>query len=84
MANGDFKDLPRRTASDKVLCNKSFNIAKNLKYNGYQRGFASMAYKIFEKNIVAALANKSSAAATHTGTGVNSDSENQSLAEELH
>ena len=38
MAYGDFKDLAKRTASDKVLREKAFNIAKNLKYDGYQRG----------------------------------------------
>ena len=37
MAYGDFKDLARRTASDKVLRDKAFNIAKNPKYGGYQR-----------------------------------------------
>ena len=42
MSYGDFKDLARRIASDKVLRNKAFNIEKNLKYDGYQRGFASM------------------------------------------
>ena len=36
---GDFKDLARRTASDKVLRDKAFNIAKNRKYDGYQRGY---------------------------------------------
>ena len=36
MAYGDFKDLARRTASDKVLRDKAFNIAKNRKYDGYQ------------------------------------------------
>ena len=41
----DFKDLARRTASDKVLRNKTFNIAKNQIYDGYQRGLASMVYK---------------------------------------
>ena len=41
MGYGDFKDLARRTASD-----KAFNIAKNPKYDGYQRGIASMFYKI--------------------------------------
>ena len=45
MAYGDFKDLKRRTASDKVLRDKPFNIAKNPKYDGYQRGLASMVYK---------------------------------------
>ena len=42
MAYGDFKDLARKTASDKVLRDKAFNIAKILKYDGYQRGLASM------------------------------------------
>ena len=42
MAQGDFKDLKRRTDSDKILRNKAFNVAKNPKYGGYQRGLASM------------------------------------------
>ena len=45
---GDFKDLARRTTSDKVLRNIAFNIAKNPKYDGYQRGLVSMVYKFFE------------------------------------
>ena len=49
MAYGDFKDLARRTASDKVLRDKAFNIAKNPKYDGYQRGLASMVYDFFNK-----------------------------------
>ena len=48
MAYGDFKDLARRTASDKVLRDKAFNIAKNPKHDGYQRGLASMVYKSFD------------------------------------
>ena len=40
MAYGDFKDLKRETASDNVLRDKAFNIAKNSKYDGYQRGLA--------------------------------------------
>ena len=47
MAYEDFKDLARRTTSDKVLRNKTFNIARNLKYDGYQRALASMVYKFF-------------------------------------
>ena len=35
MAYGDFKDLNRRTAADKVLRDKVFNIAKNPKYDGH-------------------------------------------------
>ena len=49
MAYGDFKHLKKRTAADKVLRNKAFNIAKDPKYDGYQRGLASMAYKFFDK-----------------------------------
>ena len=49
MAHGDFKDLARRTASDKALRNKAFNIAKNPKYDGYQGGLASMVYKFIDK-----------------------------------
>ena len=45
----DFKDLPRRTVSDKVLRYKTFNIAKSPKYGGYQRGLALMVYKFFDK-----------------------------------
>ena len=36
MAQGNFKDLKRRTFSNKVLRDKAFNIAKNLKYDRYQ------------------------------------------------
>ena len=52
MAYGDFKDLARGTASDKALRDKALNIAKNSKYNGYQRGVASMVYKSFDKKVV--------------------------------
>ena len=48
MAYGYFKYLNRRTADDKVLRDKAFNIAKTPKYDGYQRGLASMVYKFFE------------------------------------
>ena len=49
MAYGNFKDLAKRTASDIVLRNKAFNIAKNTKYDGYQRGLASVVHKFFDK-----------------------------------
>ena len=49
MAYGNFKDLTRRTASDKFLRNKTFNSAKNPKYDGNQRGIASIIYKCFNK-----------------------------------
>ena len=47
MADGDFKDLNRKTVADKILRDNAFNIAKNPKYAGYQPGLASMVYKFF-------------------------------------
>ena len=52
MAYVDLKYLTRRTASNKILREKAFNIAKNLKHDGYQRGLASMVYKIFDKKLL--------------------------------
>ena len=74
MAYGDFKDLKRRKAGDHILRDKAFNIAKNPKYDGYQRGLASMVYKFFDKKTKGSgvtLANKSKP-------------QNEQLAEELH
>ena len=71
MAYGDFKDLNRRTFSDKVLRDKGFNIAKNPKYDWYERGIASVVYKLFDKK--------------SKGSGVNVSSEfNEESAKELH
>ena len=72
MAYGDFKDLERRTASDKVLRDKAFNIAKNPKYDGYQRGLASMVYKVFDKK------------SRENGVTNNEIKQKLQLAEELH
>ena len=65
MVYGDFKYIARRTASDKVLRNKAFNIAKDPKCDEYQRGVASMVYKFFDKKS-ALLPDKSV-----SGSGVN-------------
>ena len=78
MAYGDFKDLKKRTAADKVLRDKTFNIAKNPKYDGYQRGLATMVYKFFDKKTKGSgvtLANKSA---------IKSTPQNEQLTEELH
>ena len=44
MGYGNFKDLTRRTASDKILCDKAFNDAKNPDNDERPRGLASMVY----------------------------------------
>ena len=48
-AYADHKDLINRTEADKFLRDKAYDIASNPKYNGYQRGLASMVYKVFNK-----------------------------------
>ena len=48
MAYGDFEDLSRRTAFDKVLCDKALNIANNPKYDEYQHGLTSMVYRFLD------------------------------------
>ena len=70
MAYVDFKDLTKRTAADKVLRDKAFNITKDPKYDGYQKGLASMVYKFFDKKTA--------------GSGIKSMPQNEQLAEELH
>ena len=70
MAYGDFKDLPKRTAADKVPRGKAFKIASDQKYDGYQRGLASIAYKFFDKK--------------SQGKGLANNKENVQLANELH
>ena len=51
MAYEDFKDFTRITASDTILHDKAFNIAKNPKYDGYQRGRTSIVWKCFDKEL---------------------------------
>ena len=75
----DFKDLARRTASDKVLRDEAFNIAKYTKYDGYQRGLASIIYKFFDKKSTS-LADRSAAG---SGVANNEIKQNRQLAEEL-
>ena len=71
MAYGDFKNLDRKTFTNKVLRDKAFNIVKDRKYDGYQRGLASMVYKSFDKKAF--------------GSGVkNENISNKELAKQLH
>ena len=70
MVYGKSKDLTKRTQLDKVLRDKAFKITSDPKYDGYQRGLASMVYKFFDK--------KSS------GSGIAATEPNYQLANELH
>ena len=75
MAYGKTKDLVKRTQSDKVLKDKAIKIASDPKYDGYQRGLASIVYKFFDKK--SASFNKSKGS-------VISNKPNYQLANELH
>ena len=74
MAYGDFKDIPRRTASNNILRDKAFSIAKNSKYDRYQRGLDCMVHKCFDKK------QKRSGVANNN----NNNKQNIQLAKELH
>ena len=75
MAYGDFKDL---TASGKRLRDKAFNLAKNPKYDGYQRDLSWMLYHFFDNNTSALRTNK------FASSGIkNENISNKELAEEL-
>ena len=50
-AYSDSKNLTKRTIADKNLKNRAFDIAKDPKYDGYQRGLASMVYKLFDLKV---------------------------------
>ena len=67
------------TASDKILREKTFNIAKNLKYDGYEKNLVSMVYRFFDKKS-ASLTDKSAKG----GGAKNEIKQNEQLAEELH
>ena len=43
--------LTKRTISDKILKDRAYEIVINPKYDGYERGLASMVYKVFDKKI---------------------------------
>ena len=52
-AYADHKDLINRTEADKVLRDKAYDVASNPEYDGYQRGLASMVYKLFDQKSTA-------------------------------
>ena len=75
-AYSDSKNLTKRTIADKILRDKAFNIAKDTKYDGYQRGLASMVYKFFDSKV------EGSGAKNVNNTKLTP--QNRQLPEELH
>ena len=81
-AYSDSKDLTKRTVADKILKNKAFDIAKDPKYDGYQRGLASMVYKFFDSKVASPDKKSVGSGAKHVNTKITP--QNEQLAEELH
>ena len=81
-AYSDSKDLTKRTVADKILKNKAFDIAKDPKYDGYQRGLASMIYKFFDSKV--ASPDKKSVGSGAKRVNTKNTPQNEQLAEELH
>ena len=70
MVYEDFKDLVKRTTTNKVLRDKAFKMASDQKYDGHQRGLASMVSKFLDKK--------------PEGSEIVNNKENIHLADELH
>ena len=81
-AYSDSKDLTKRTVADKILKNKAFDIAKDPKYDGYQRGLASMVYKFFDSKVASPDKKSVGSGAKRVNTKITP--QNEQLAEELH
>ena len=71
--------------------NKAFNIAKNPKYDGYQRGLGSIVYQGFDKKTSSTrapsdiLRSETLAITEFAGSGIkNENVSNKELAEEFH
>ena len=81
-AYSDSKDLTKRTVAEKILKNKAFDIAKDPKYDGYQRGLASMVYKCFDSKVASPDKKSIGSGAKHVNTKL--ITQNEQLADELH
>ena len=81
-AYSDSKDLTKRTVADKILKNKAFYIAKDPKYDGYQRGLASMVYKFFDSKVASPDKKSIGSGAKRVNTKIKP--QNEQLAEEFH
>ena len=78
MAYRDFKDLAKRTLTDKVLLDKAFKTASDQKYDEYQSGLTAMVYKLFDKK------SQGSGHPLSSALKVANNKQNIQLADELH
>ena len=78
-----YKNVENRLISDQKLRNSAYDIASNPKYDGYQRGLASMVYKFFDSK-VAPLDKKGRGKGSAKHCSLERTGNNKILAEELH
>ena len=83
-AYAKFKDVENRLISDQKLRNSAYDIASNPKYDGYQRGLASMVYKSFDSKVAPLDKKTMSGKGNAKHSSLERTGNNKILAEELH
>ena len=87
-AYAKYKDVENRLISDQKLRNSAYDIASNPKYDGYQRGLASLVYKFFDSKVgpldKKAMSGKGNAKHTAKPSSLKRTGNNKILAEELN
>ena len=81
-AYSNAKDLTKRTITDKILKHKAFDVAKDPKYDGYQRGLASMVYQFFDSKVASPDKKSVGSGGKHVNTKITP--QNEQLADEFH
>ena len=80
-----YKDVENRLISDQKLKNSAYDIASNPKYDGYQRGLASVVYKFFGSKVAPLDKKAMSGKGNAKPSSLERTKEvNKILAEELH
>ena len=83
-AYAEYKDVENRLISDQILRNSAYGIASNPKYDGYQRGLASMVYKFFDSKVAPLDKKTMSGKDNAKHSSLERTENNKILAEELH
>ena len=83
-AYAKYKDVENRLISDQKLRNSVYDIAGNPKYDGYQRGLASMLYNFFDSKVAPLNKKTMSGKGNAKHSSLERMGNNKILAEELH
>ena len=83
-AYAKYKDVENRLISDQKLRKRAYDIASNPKYDGYQRGLASMVYKFFDSKVAPLDKKTMSGKGNEKHSSLERPENNKILADELH